>query len=202
MLVPASISIPIGIAILKYKVLVGPYKVLGWYLLLAAFTSILFNVMAARFINNLPLSHLYTVVELSLISIFYKRVFSSTRFNKWCTVTIVCFLLLALANAIFVQGIYTFNTYTKSLESLVVMVLAIAYFLKSIDVRDVRADNGSLNLINSGFLLYFSGSFIWFSIFNFTVSNMSLGLIMWSIHATLLLIEYLMIAKALWKLKP
>jgi len=203
MIAPASIVIPIVPALLRYRHMAPSFRIVCWYLFLGAFTSILFNAMSFRNINNLPLSHFYTVIELIIIVQFYSRVVPGKDVTRKLRYVSLLFVIVSIVNALFLQNIFTFNTYTKSLESLVVMVLAIIYFMRTLDTESFgKHDGRALNFINSGFLLYFSGSFIWFTIVNLTVANQSLNLMMWSVHATLLMVQYIFIAVALWRVKP
>jgi len=55
--------------------------------------------------------------------------------------------------------------------------------------------------INSGMLIYFSGSFLLFIIYSVIISNYSLAYFIWDLHATFLLTMYILFAVALWKYK-
>jgi len=200
--VPASIIIPIIPAALKYRYLPEPQKIVSWYLFFAAIFSLINNLLGFSNINNMPVMHVYTFVEFVLLVLFYRNVLTGTRIGKYAVYAVPFFLIFCVVNVLFFQDIYTYNTHTKSIEALLVIFMAIAYFRKTLDrIGKDDARYSPLSYINSGLLLYFSGSFIWFTIFNLTVQNKSFGMVMWSIHATFLLVLYILIATALWKYK-
>jgi len=200
--VPASIIIPIIPAALKYRYLPEPQKIVSWYLFVAAIFSLINNLLGFSNINNMPVMHVYTFVEFVLLVLFYRNVLTGTRIGKYAVYAVPFFLIFCVVNVLFFQDIYTYNTHTKSIEALLVIFMAIAYFRKTLDrIGKDDARYSPLSYINSGLLLYFSGSFIWFTIFNLTVQNKSFGMVMWSIHATFLLVLYILIATALWKYK-
>ncbi len=146
--------------------------------------------------------HVYTFVEFALLAFFYKNILNTQQTGKIINWLIPSFLVICVVNALYFQNIHTYNTYTKSIEALIILILAITYFVKVLDKIEIEEKNVNvITYINSGLLIYFSGSFIWFVIFNLTIGNVGLGVIMWSIHATLLLILYILIAIALWKHK-
>ncbi len=201
-IIPASIVIPIIPAILKYRRLSPELKIITWYLFFAAVASIINSLLGLNNINNMPVMHIYTLIEFILLSVFYRKILDSTRTGKYVYALIPVFIILCIVNVFFFQNIHTYNTYTKSIEAVIIIFFAVAYFKKILD--KIGPDESRSNLIvylNSGLLLYFSGSFALFTISNLIVENRPFFLVMWSIHATFLLLLYILIAIALWKHK-
>ena len=200
--VPASIIIPVIPALKKYRQLSQELKVISWYLFAATITSIINNMLGLRNVNNMPGMHVYTLLEFILLALFYRKVLDGTNTGNYVVALIPFFALASILNTLFFQNIYTYNTYTKSIEAIIIIVLAIAYFRKNLDkLVSGESNTDPVSYINSGLLLYFSGSFIWFTVYNMTVNNVVFGMLMWSIDATFLLILYILIAIALWKYK-
>jgi hypothetical protein len=186
----------------KYNKLPKELKVISWYLFIGAITSIIYNTMGFQKVNNMPLAHLYTVVEFTVLVLFYHRVMDKTGLNRFILWLIPLFVAFAIINALFFQSIFIYNTYTKSVEAIVIIFLSISYFIATLDKIGKSPERTSvIPYINSGLLLYFSGSFILFVIFNMTLQNRPFGLFMWGLHATFLLFLYILIAIALWKHK-
>ncbi len=199
-IVPACIIIPIIPAIIRYRALSNELKCIAWYLFVAAFTSIINTMLSRNNINNMPVMHFYTMLEFSILALFYKQLLQGI--SKFISALIPFFILLCIANVIFFQNILTFNTYTKSVEAILIIFFSIAYFKNMLDATGSEIKwAGPLVYINSGLLFYFSGSFILFVIQNILIQNKDLVSIMWSIHATILLLLYILIAVALWKHK-
>jgi hypothetical protein len=200
--VPVSILLPISQAIIKYNRCPYELKIICWFLFASAISNIIGTFLAFKNINNMPVMHVYTFVEFALLAFFYKNILNTQQTGKIINWLIPSFLVICVVNALYFQNIHTYNTYTKSIEALIILILAITYFVKVLDKIEIEEKNVNvITYINSGLLIYFSGSFIWFVIFNLTIGNVGLGVIMWSIHATLLLILYILIAIALWKHK-
>ncbi len=201
-IVPASIIIPLVPAVVKYRTLPKGMKAISLYLILAAATNIIGNLVARYRINNMPVMHVYTLLEFVLLMLFYREMFDEKGGRMYVNALIPMFVLLCLVNVLFFQDIHTYNTYTKSVEAVVVITLAIAYFKKTLDRSDHQPGGpDSLIYVNSGLLLYFAGSFILFIIPNMIIPDLALGRIIWRIHATFLLIMYQLFAIALWKHK-
>lgn len=200
--VPVSILLPISQAIIKYNRCPYELKIICWFLFASAISNIIGTFLAFKNINNMPVMHVYTFVEFVLLAFFYKNILNTQQTGKIINWLIPSFLVICVVDALYFQNIHTYNTYTKSIEALIILILAITYFVKVLDKIEIEEKNVNvITYINSGLLIYFSGSFIWFVIFNLTIGNVGLGVIMWSIHATLLLILYILIAIALWKHK-
>lgn len=201
-IVPVSILLPIYQAVKKYSQLTAELKIISWFLFASAVSNIISAYFASNSMNNMPVMHVYTFVEFALLALFYKKLLDSERSGRIINLLIPSFFMMCVLNVLYFQDLYTYNTYTKSIEALLILIFSIVYFVKVLDKVEVEDKNQNvLTYINSGLLIYFSGSFIWFVIFNLTIGNVGLGVIMWSIHATLLLVLYILIAVALWKHK-
>ncbi len=200
--VPVSIIIPICFAIAKYRTFPAELKIVTWYLYFNGITNIITGILASNNINNMPALHIYTALEFIIISIFYKKILEGTIIGKYIHVIILSFLILCVINVVFFQNLNTYNSYTKSLEAIIVISLTIAYFKKTLDKIDILRTIKNINVyINSGILIYFSGSFTLFIISNTISANSSLSNLTWNIHATFLLVMYVLFSFALWQYK-
>ena len=78
--------------------------------------------------NNLPLLHLYTLGEFWLWSFFFKTVLGK---DSWLNRYFVTFLLgitgFIVANSVFLQPIWGFNSHAKTLVQLVIIVYALVF---------------------------------------------------------------------------
>jgi hypothetical protein len=69
--------------------------------------------------NNMPIIHLYTAIEMVFFCWFYKTILwpQGNRFLKvWLP---VLFTVLCIVNALRYQNIYTYCSYTRSVEALI-----------------------------------------------------------------------------------
>lgn len=199
-LVPWSILLPICIGLFKIKVLPKNARIIWYYLIVSAVVN-----FAASFIgrtlhlNNLPLIHLYTAIEGVLFCWFYKTTFQAPKNSLLFWMLPLLFVLLCIINALFFQSIYTYSSYTRSVEAIFCILFALNYFARA------ATDNKGQKLItmpafhfNAGIFLYFSGAFMLFvfSNFIFTLSD-SDYYIVWVIHAGFVLCMYLFFALAM-----
>lgn len=190
-IVPLTILLPIFIAFLRFKYLTNAAKALLVYLCTNAAVSIVIKYTANHKINNLPIFHLYTLIELILLAEFFKKLIG---FKTIITVIQFSFLIACVVNALFFQSIFTFNTYTRPLEAFIIMLFAVNYFAKIFtDTSKIRLSEMPGFWFNTGLFLYFSGAFMLFIFSNFllTVSKQSFNIV-WNTHATFVLIMYLL----------
>jgi hypothetical protein len=198
-LVPWCIFLPIVIGLLKFKLLPKNARIIWYYLLVSAVVNFAASFIGRRLhLNNLPLIHVYTAIEGVMFCWFYKITLEAPKSNPLYRWLPVLFVLLCIINALFFQSIYSYSSYTRSLEAIFCILFALNYFARAI------TDNKGKELIllpafyfNAGIFIYFSGAFMVFVfsnfIFNLSDSNYY---IIWVIHAGFVLCMYLFFATA------
>jgi hypothetical protein len=203
--VPASVSIPLVMALVKYRQAGKPLRIVLVYLIIAGITNGAAAVLAFRRINNLPLLHIYTIVELILLGLFFFEVFNNPVVKKWVLVAIILFSLFCVINLSFFQSIFAFNTYPRSLEAIILIIFSALYFYKQTDGRGNLAwwNERAETWIVIGIVLYFSSALIQFSFSNIVSkkADFDTKMIIWNIHASLVLIMYLLFAAGFAKCK-
>lgn len=201
-IVPLTIIVPILFAVSKYHFLSLELKIASWYLFLSGATNLLTSVLAFKSISNMPVMHIYTCLEMVLLGLFYRVILQGTRVSKSIPYIIAAFVVACIINVLYFQDIFTFNTYTKSLEALIIIFLAVCYFKNKLDSIAANINpNNTILFINSGLLLYFSGSFVVFIIENINIHSTQFWFVMWNIHGTLVVALYQLFAIAIWKYK-
>lgn len=196
-IVPLSILIPIFFGLINFKQLCDGSKLLFYYLLssglinLAAILLVRFGVK-----NNLPLLHLYTIVEAVLILSYIRTLFDDDRIKKIILYTTILFPLLCIVNFSFIQSIFTFNTYTRPLEAILITFFCMLYLYKNGVTENWLKKPYSW--FNMGILIYFPVACIIFILSNYMVfvgKNKILNSMIWDIHAALSMLMYLLWAK-------
>lgn len=200
--VPSSVLFPLVPALRYYRRNSRPLRILAWYLVLSGATSLISVILAFRRINNMPIMHLYTFAEFWVLTTFYRTTIGEVGRRYHLKYLAPGFFLICIANAVYGQSIYTFNTYTKSLESVLMLALGILYFKKELDLPAAyeKSKRDLLN-VNSSLLIYFSGSFVLFTIYNVIVYDVKFVSIMFAVHSLLLLSVYLVTGTVLWRQK-
>jgi hypothetical protein len=196
-LVPCSILLPVIIGLLKLKALPVHAKIIWYYLLVSAAVSIAAVVIGrVMHANNLPLIHAYTAVEFVLFCWFYKTILQDN--SKWFWILGILFVLYCIINAVFFQSIYTYSSYTRSIEALLCLLFTLNYFAKlAADTKEKKVIEQPGFYFNCGIFLYMSGSFTLFVFSNFIIqSSRHNYAVIWVIYAALVLCMYLLFSAA------
>lgn len=193
MIVPASTLLPIGAGFLNYKKIDPPLKRLLVYLCGALLINIAGIVVATMHRNNMPGLHLYTVFETVVVMWYYKLAFNDQKLDPWFNVVMIAFPVYCVVNFTFFQSIYEFNTYTRPIGAVLIIVASILYL--SVQNNTHKADNSTASgrIVAGGFLIYFCSSIIQF-IFSNVVSQLASKTVkhlIWGMHATFVLIMYI-----------
>ena len=195
---PLFILVPVVVAICKYRFLSPAAKVILAYLVVSGIVNALAIGLANHGINNMPLLHLFTLLEFSMLTFFY-RIISLRTFYPY---SIFLFAALCVLNAVFFQPVYEHNTYSRSLEALLIIVMAVFFFYKMLNEATVsRWYQSSLVWFNMALLLYFSGSLFLFLFSQLLTYNRQANEIAWFMHATLVILMYLLLAIGFWQTK-
>lgn len=152
-------------------------------------------------INNLPILHIYTGIEFSLIFIFYMLFYKQYYKLK------ILYLLLPLFYVVTyidykVNGLNEMDSFSVTVESTFFIVLSLLSFF--FIIRHLIFEN-ILNMpffwINSGILIYFSGNILLFIFSNsFDKSEMKTFSMLWfTIHSLLNIIYNSLICIGFWK---
>lgn len=173
---------------------------LRWFNIFLVFAFII-QITALIFtrlkIYNLPLLHIYTLLEFISLSLFYKDIIKKEfSLKKHFNLLIIIISILIILNSIFLQDIYTFNSNAKTLTQVIYIGYALAYFFQA---PFERSDLSKLLIsINSAILLYYAGSLFIFMASSAFFQLTEMYRFFWVINALLYLIFQLLVFVALW----
>jgi len=199
---PGFIAAPLLIAACRIRYWEPPVQFLVLYLLTAA----LFNV-AARFTahsNNLPLLHLYTTLEFVLLCLFFGGLFRKKSITYVLIALAASFVLLSAVYAL-LHGIFVYNAAPRFVSSLLLTGLCI-WFLAG-DLNSGLSDNSASSfsfIAVVGLLIYFSSCATLFGLSNYLMlrnHDMRIDTFIWNIHASIMILMYLIFARAFLALK-
>ena len=151
--------------------------------------------------QNLPLLHLYTVGECILLSLFYHKILDEEsvfqRYFKWIVgITI----LLVVLNTIFLQSIFEFNSYGKTLVQLLIILFSLDYAFRFSEQTNTNIQlSRSIRLINSAVLIYYCGSLFVFMSSQFEIETRGALQILWDFNTVLNLFFQIVVFIGLWK---
>lgn len=194
-IVPGSILIPIFILIFKFKIAKTEFRLLFYYLIISGLINTTALILTRYHVSNLPLLHLYTIVEAVFILSYLRQIFEDAKIKKILLFIIFIFPIVCILNFSFLQSIYTFNTYTRPLEAILITFFCILYLYRSGFSENWL--NNPINWINMGILIYFPAACIIFILSNYFIasSNAVLKTMVWNVHAALVLLMYLIWAR-------
>ena len=199
--VPFVLLFTVTIGFVRLKYLKNELKFIWYFILLGAFSEVSTRSISYFYpkLNTLPGLHLYTILEFITIGLFYHTYFGNFFNRKILPYTIIGFVLLALINAFFIQGIFNFNTYASGIEGILIIFLSLLCFYKMLIELDTRDPTKQpVFWINSGFLFYFAGNLFIFILSNFIKGDNYLLSLAWGMHAFLMLILHLFLGIGLW----
>lgn len=193
---PWIITAPFLLSVVRYNRLGRALKIITWYLMLSVVTQAVSLLLWEKSINNLPLLHVFTVLEFFLLFSYYS--FQSKLFlNRfWFYLVLVLFLSFALLDAFVLENLHSFNIYTRSLEAFIFIGCSVHWFIRSLTIESnpVPPGQSGLKYMNAGFFIYFSGSLILFAFSNY-INHLGhpLQMNIWTLHTLLLIVLYLFI---------
>ncbi len=200
---PFLILIPLWI-IIRIKNRPEELKPIVYYLILSVLTQAVSFIFWMSKINNLPILHIYTILEFIILSWFY-YILLKKDISYFIFISVaLLFTVFSLIGSVYIENFFTFNTISRSLASLVFIFLSVLRLLKSLTVEDMapNKNNKGVDYITAGFLVYFSGSIVLFSFSNY-LNKLAYGLLLniWSIHTLLLVLLYSAITIGLLRYK-
>ncbi len=198
---PWGVFVPWLLALVKLKDYTPALKTIFWYLTLAICTNLLSFILWKMKTNNLPVLHVYTVLEYLVLLRFYYLILKGFMPDKLFLLLAVVFPLFSIADSIFIENIRSFNTYSRSVEALILIFLSVSWFVKTVSETETGVStNRPLNYIAGGLLIYFAGSVVFFSFMDL-IEELTISFLMnvWSLHTLVLFIMYIFITLGLWK---
>lgn len=202
-IVPASILIPLFAFIINRKFANRESLLLFYFLIISGLINIAAIVIIRRYhISNLPLLHLYTIIEAVFLLSYLKSIFKEPEIKKLILVLITLFPILCILNFAFLQSIYTFNTHTRPLEAILITFFCLLYLYKSGFTENWL--NKSTSWFNMGILIYFPAACIIFILSNYLITNTAnkaMNTMVWNIHAVLVLLMYVFWARGFYLMK-
>ena len=120
-IVPAFILLPIILAIIKRKYWGQPQVAVLIYLFISGCTNVIATCLSVNGINNLPLLHLYTVLEFSVIAAFFYFVTNSKTEKQLIMASCALIPLLTVANVLYLNSIYKYNLVPRSVAGIIIL---------------------------------------------------------------------------------
>lgn len=190
-----------AMAVVRYRGAGPAVRMLCWLIFFALLIESISRVFWFFKVSNLFLWPVYITLEFALLTWMYSLVLDQQwlmRLRGWMLgVFTIVVLLRELGQH--GQSVWIDNA-GRSIESVVVIFLALAYFYKVF--QELKVQNLLLEpffWVSAGLLLFFSGNFLIFIFMNFILLySKNLNDQIWVIHALMNYVLYITYAIALW----
>lgn len=150
-----------------------PYHLFILLIILLAILETIANAIAFfGKMNNHFVWNIIFALQLTILPLFFKFWLHMPASKKLITGYLFIFPVLVLANTIWMQGIYTMQTYTYVLGGSFVLLLSVAY------IRELYTDEETHNIFRNpvfwfsiAYLIYFAVFVPYFGMLNYLVKN-------------------------------
>ncbi|TND08346.1 MAG: hypothetical protein FD123_2377 [Bacteroidetes bacterium] len=191
-------------ALIIYKQLQHELKVFFWFLFLTGILQFVSLLLWTKSINNMPLLHVYVIVSFVSLAWYYNSLMKDFIHRYVIIIAAGLFCLLSLLNSLFVQPVFSFNSYALTLESALLIILSLSAYillLKKIVAEKKKGEIKSLNWINSGVFIYYSSTLLIFYFGDLITHSYSRSFnrYTWVLHSFLSIVMYTCFIIGLWK---
>lgn len=178
-----SILLPNMGGLIVYKRLdIEGKKILAFF---ATFIIIEFVITWLGFqkINNMPMFSIFELFEYGFFAyLFYTNIYE-LRWKKFIKYASIFYFIFAIFVLIFIRSIYEFNSETRVVESLLLVLFALLYFnelSKALQTEQISINKIPMFWLSIGILFYFMSNFFLFLFYN-EISKITPTL--WAIHS-------------------
>ena len=154
-----SVLIPLFIGALNFKTFNTSLKVLFFYLCASGITELVSFMMAHQKMNNTIVFLVFTVIEyISFLSLYCIEI-KTPAFKKFYLFMLFFFGAIFLLNIFYFGGIDRIDTFSSTVESVVLIFTSIYYFYYILNNLHIpKLNQFYFFCINSAILIYFSMS--------------------------------------------
>jgi len=181
---------------IKYKYFSKELKIIFYFVTLGAVTEIYTLVQMHFWMKNtMPIGHFYFPAAILILGLFYLRVLRNFIRPFYILTILIAFLLYSIINSLFIQGLFEYASLVGAIGGLVVFLFSVAFFTKiMIEAKITKLSTEPLVWINSGLLIYYTGNFFYFMMFNLRLlASMEVAVIAAYLFSFLNLMFYLII---------
>lgn len=187
--------LPLIVLIYIRKLVPKENLILFWYFLLSIGIFSYSNYLADRVQNNHFLYHIFSIVELTLLLQYFKKIINSTLIKKLINGITIFFLIASALNILFLEKINSLNSNTQSLEFLLLIAFCFAYYMELAQSEQIiYFFRHPVFWIVTGFFIYFSITIFIFSFYKYSERTYHTFTInFWAIQEVMYLIKNLII---------
>ncbi len=190
----ALIPIIIGFTKRKEQTRIG-YLILV-LVLISLGSDILSYISAVIFRNNYWVLHIYHILEITILSLFYFY-FLKSKSHLYFWLIILCIYLFDI---IIVSNVIEMNSIFLAVESLLFILYGVlGYFTLFKDEEHLFLDGSPEFWFNTAIITYFSGALFSWSMFHYLHQPDGSGAGIWAFHNIANILKNILFAIGLWK---
>ncbi|MDR3694179.1 hypothetical protein [Mucilaginibacter sp.] len=160
--------LPVIAWLYNYKSLNKVLKIAGVFFLIAFLIDLILELMTMMkgVVNNMPLIHLFVVINILFFTAIYYYAFFKPSVKKAIILLAALALLIVVFNIIFVEGIWEYPSLSITVLSVLLICFSLAYFYQLLNRQEfIHIEKQGLFWINSGVLFYFAINIFLFMLF-------------------------------------
>ncbi len=193
-----SVVFPIGVSIARHQTYGRLRRGLVAYFYLSALFDLAGLITWHKKVNNLPLFHLFTLIELLFLGWVYEQAFMNVLLKRIVAVLTVLLGVFTVADSVLLESIWTFNSISATAESVYLIVLSLLLFRQLLLQDEVMfLDRHPLFWFNSGVLLYFAGNLFVFMLQHTIADSAQQGYVYGIVHSGINILANLLFGIAL-----
>ena len=195
------VFVPFFVMLVNYESVKTTLMPLFVLFIIALIVEILNDICFRLGRTNLPLLNLYTVIEFTAISLFYRNFFKLYFKTNFFLLPIGLFVLLGYFD-FYLNGVNSYGNILTTVESVVFTFYSLFlfyYILKHLLFDDLLSSG--IFWINSAIIIYFAGNLILFVFSDYIMFNLPKeNFFLWSsIHSVINIFFNILIAIGFWK---
>ncbi len=196
-----TLIVSIGFYILNRKKLPDYFRYLAGFLGMHLILDFIAHFLSRAAIPNLPLLHLYTMLEFVLLGLFYRNLL---RAPEWLHQYFLWFfyggVAIIIGNTLFLQSPFEFNSYAKTFSNVSIIILALLYFYNAVLGLINPFYRSGLNFINAGIFIFYMGTLLIFLFSDFLRRNdQDILFEIWNVNLILsILLQVLLLLGLIW----
>ena len=194
-----SIIIPVLVVAIRWKTMNDLQRLIRNLVIVTFFSEAIIYALTFFTVNNLPVVHLFTVLQFAILVWVLRKGLKPSFSKKRSWALIFLFSCFAIVDAVFLNGIFNFNSYSRPLASFILLILVLSFFhktLKELKIKSLHQE--PIFWINIGVLIYFSGSLFIFLFTNYIKASNEALFTLWGIHAIFNILLNISYSIALW----
>ncbi len=163
-----------------------------------------FFIFTIKLNNTMPFSHLYGLVTFLILGFFYVCILNGFIFKRITYTLVIIYAVFYLVNSLFIQNIYIYPSVARTIGAILIILFALSFFIKVMQEASIeKLHREPLIWINLAILIYYSGNFFYYFLFNIILDySREFSKLTVIYYSVLNAAFYLLIAVGFWRARP